>query len=215
MIKLSTLKPEDQIFVFDKEYSDKRPTLYPVKDFIEAYKERPEDFGNAVVALKVEPKLDPEEIKDLLRDYFADMVIESEYFYCDEAFTIDDLWDDRTLQRVTMFLAGMLRRSGNFVKPGPLEIDYSELAPKKPEAQPDPVPSRKEILKAKRDQFSAKLLDEVSRLEDMLRHRLSEMDVEDARTILECVRVRVNQATFELCAAAYDLDQLEREEKND
>ena len=215
MIKLSNLKPEEQIFVFDKVYSEKRSTLYPVRDFIEAYKERPEDFGQAVIALKVEPKLDPEEIKDLLCDYFADRVIESEYFYGGEAFTTDDLWDDRTLQRVTMFLESMLRKSGYFVKPGPLEIDYSELSPNKPEAEPDPVPRRKDILKAKRDQFSAKLLVEVSRLEDMLRHRLSEMDAEDARTILECARVRVNQATFELCSAAYDLDQLEREEKND
>lgn len=215
MIKLSILKPEDQIFVFDKEYNNKRPTLYPVRDFIEEYKERPEDFGQAVVAVKVEPKLDRDWIKESLNDYFNDHALGSEYFYGGEAFTTNDLWDDRTLQWVTMLLEGMLRKSGYFVKPGPLEIDYSELTPKKPEAQPDPVPSRKEILKAKRDQFFAKLLVEVSRLEDMLRHRLSEMDVEDARTLLECARVRVNQATFELCTAAYDLDQLEREEKND
>lgn len=215
MIKLSILKDMDEIFVFDKEYSETRPTLYPVCDFIEAYKERPEDFGKAVVAVKTEPKLERDWIKELLNDYFNDRVIDSEYFYGGEAFTTDDLWDDRTLQQVTIFLEGMLRKSGYFVKPGPLEIDYSELTPKKPEAEPDPAPSRKEILKAKRDQFSAKLLDEVSRLEDMIRHRLSEMDAEDARTILECARVRVNQATFELCAAAYDLDQLEREEKND
>ena len=135
MIKLSTLKPEDPIFVFDKEYNDKRPTLYPVRDFIEEYKERPEDFGQAVVAVKVEPKLERDWIKEILNDYFNDRVIESEYFYGGEAFTTDDLWDDRTLQWVTMLLEGMLRKSGYFVKPGPLEIDYSELTPKKPEAE--------------------------------------------------------------------------------
>ena len=142
MIKISELKPSDEIFVFDKLYSEKSPTLYPVREFIEAYKERPEDFGKAYNTWKKVPDLDKEDIKGLLCDYFADRVIESEYFYGGDNFTTDDLWDERTLCWITRILESMLGNSGYFLEPGRFEIDYSELAPEKPEAAP--MQSRKD-----------------------------------------------------------------------
>ena len=206
MIKLSNLKPEDQIFVFDKEYSEKRPTLYTVKDFVEAYKERPEDFGNAKSTWKKVPDLDKEEIKDLLCDYFADRVIESEYFYGGEDFTTDDLWDEHSLDRITRILEGMLGDSGYFLEPGRFEVDYSELTPKKPEAEPDQTPCRKDILEAKKEKYLRILIAELHSMKETLQHPFTV-------GAAVCNTSNVCQAACDLSEAVFELEQLEKGEK--
>lgn len=205
MIKLSTLQPEGQIFVFDTLYSEKSPTLYQVRDFIEAYKERPEDFGKAVVAWKKAPELERDWIKEILSDCFNDRVIESEHFYGGDNFTTDDLWDEHTLRRVTMFLESMLSDSGYFVEPGPFEIDYQELAPKKPEAEPDPAPSRKEILEEKKERYLRILIAEVRSL----------LLLPPTLQANSAAQSTIERAAFDLGEAVYELEKLEKEENHE
>lgn len=208
MFKISDLKPTDEILVFDTLYSEKRPTLYTVRDFINEYKERPEDFGKAYNAWKKVPDLDKEVIKSLLSDYFADRVIDSEYFYCGDNFTTDDLWDDRTLYRITRILESMLGDSGYFLEPGRFEVDYSELVPVKPEAEPDTAPSRKEILEEKKEKCFRILIAELHSMEETLQRPFLVGDPGLAKS-------HVEQAAYDLGEVVFELAKLEKEENHE
>lgn len=205
MFKISDLKPTDEILVFDKEHSEKRPTLYQVRDFINEYKERPEDFGKAYNAWKKVPDLDKEDIKSKLSDYFADRVIESEYFYGGDDFTTDDLWENRKLLMITRILECMLGDSGYFLVPGRFEVDYSELVPVKPEPQPDPVPSRKEILEEKKEKCFRILIAELHSMEEVLQRPFLVGDPGLAKS-------HVEQAAYDLGEVVFELAKLEKEE---
>ena len=210
--KISEIKPENNLFVFDKEYNDKRPTLYQVSDFIDAYKERPEDFGKAVMAVHAWPKLDKDWIKEAINDYLNDHAIESEEFYGGEDFTIDDLWDDETLRlsKIVEILENMLFRSGYFLKPcDALEIDYSELATAKPEPEPasEPTPNRREILEAKKEKYLRILIAELHSMEETLQHPFTV-------GAAVCAKSNVYQAAYDLGEVVFALAQLEKEEKN-
>ena len=204
MIKISELKPSDEIFVFDKLHSEKSPTLYTVSDFIEAYKERPEDFGKAVTTIKVIQELDANLIKDALNEYFADSVICSEDFYGGDGFTTDDLWDARTLRKITAMLEDMVAQTGYFLRPHPAtsnEVDYSELTPEKPDTAP--TQSRKEVLEAKKERYLGILFAEVRSL-------LQESSM--PKYIQEVTLSNIDQAAYDLGEAVFELARIEREE---
>ena len=204
--KISEIKPENNLFVFDKEYNDKRPILYQVSTFIDAYKERPEDFGKAVMAVSTWPKLDKDWIKEAINDYLNDDAITTEEFYGGEGFTIDDLWNDETLPKIVEILQNMLFRSGYFLKPcDALEIDYSELATAKPEPEPEPepTPDRREILEAKKERYLGILFAEVRSL-------LQESSM--PKHFQEATLSNIDQAAYDLGEAVFELAQLEKEE---
>ena len=208
--KISELKPENNIFVFDKEYNDKRPTLYQVSNFIDAYKERPEDFGKAFLALHAWPKLGQDWIKEALNDYLNDDAITTEEFYGGEDFSIEDLWDDETLPKIVEFLQSMLFRSGYFLKPcDAIEIDYSELAVEKPEpepeTEPEPAPNRREVLEAKKEKYLRILIAELHSMEEVLQHPFT---VGAAC----CAKSNVYQAAYDLGEVVFELAQLEKGE---
>lgn len=209
MAKISEIKPENDMFVFDKEYNDERPILYQVSNFIDAYKERPEDFGRAFLAIHAWPKLDQGWIKEALNDYLNDHAIESDEFYGGEGFTIDDLWDDETLSKIVEILQNMLFRSGYFLKPcDALEIDYSELATAKPEPEPasEPASNRREILEAKKEKYLRILIAELHSMEEVLQHPFT-------TGAAVCAKSNVYQAAYDLGEVMFELAQLEKEEK--
>lgn len=200
--KISEIKPENNLFVFDKEYNDKRPTLYQVSAFIDAYKERPEDFGKAFMAVNTWPKLDKDWIKEAISDYLNDHAIESEEFYGGEGFTIDDLWNDETLPKIVEILETMLFRSGYFLKPcDALEIDYSELATAKPE--PEPAPDRRDILEAKKEKYLRILIAELHSMEETLQHPFTV-------GAAVCAKSNVYQAAYDLGEVVFKLAQIEK-----